>query len=333
MQTAWLNKEKCIQLAGVLKSFAMHPEFLNRPFIKEPLDQELRLRMILFSAAICHQTHLLKSELLQLAGWEYMEQVFLRIANENPHFLDPHFVTKQSTPDVNEFLLSGFSVDGKPGNSTLDRVEERTALYLDTAQFISKEYSGRVKDMLKETGGYLLRGGNGLYEVLEEMDAFSDPHRKKSTFFIKLVIDSGLLKIKDEENLLPIMDYHMQRVLLRNGCVEVPDADLREMLLVRVPLKTDEPIRSVCIEALKIIAQYSGHPVMAMNDIFWPLGRSCCHERCLCEYDTCEKQPCTLTKTLLIMQHNHCIFEECCKGSQDKNYRNLWHPMVSTHYY
>ncbi len=320
-------------MAGVLKSLAMHPEFLNRPFLKEPMELELRLRMLLFSAAICHQTHLLKSELLQLAGWEYMEHVFLNIANKTPLFLDPLFITSQSTPDVREFLLSSFSAYGKPENSTLDRIEERAAFYQNTAQFIYEAYNGRVNNMLKKTDGYLLTGGKGLYKVLEGMDAFSDPLRKKSTFFIKLVSDSGLLEIRDEENLVPIMDYHMQRVLLRNGCVEISDTDLKRKLQLRIPLETDEPIRSLCIEALKIIAQYSGHSVMSMNDIYWPLGRSCCHEACLCKHSICEKQPCTLIKTIIIGQHDHCIFERYCKGSKDEDYRLLWQPVVETHFY
>jgi hypothetical protein len=165
------------------------------------------------------------------------------------------------------------------------------------------------------------------------MEAFSDPLQKKSTFLIKLLEESALLKIKDHEHFIPIMDYHMQRVLMRLGCVEITDKQLHQQLIERTPINSDEAIRVACVDAFRIIADISGHPVTKMNDFFWSVGRSCCNETTLCKDKVCSKNPCTLTQIIKLNIHNFCIFEEDCKGYRDDNYRNLWQPLVDTHFY
>ncbi len=146
-------------------------------------------------------------------------------------------------------------------------------------------------------------------------------------------MEAGLLNIHDSENFIPIMDYHMQRVLLRMGCVEITDKILRDKISSREPMQTDEPIRSACIGAFRLIAAGSGHPVIKLNDFFWSLGRSCCNENLLCQTGRCEKNPCTFEQIVELGDHHYCMFEGICTGSKNKSYRNLWQPVVQTHYY
>ncbi len=86
------------------------------------------------------------------------------------------------------------------------------------------------------------------------MEAFVDPMKKKSTIFIKLLEQGGLIEVKDPENYLPMMDYHMQRVLLRMGCVEITDESLTRALKEKRILTSDTEIRSKCCDAIKIIS-------------------------------------------------------------------------------
>ena len=106
----------------------------------------------------------------------------------------------------------------------------------------------------------------------------------------------------------------MQRVLLRTGCVEIVDDDLRKKFTARIPLSSDEPIRTGCIDAIKLISQLSGHAASKLNDFFWPLGRSCCNETQLCQIRTCMKNPCSLMNMLTLSSHDECLLEGSCKG-------------------
>lgn len=333
MQAVKVNIEKCIEIGNELRGYELQPEFLTRPFLTNNLDQETRLRMLLFSVAICHQTHTLRNEKFNLSGWEYMEYVFLKMAKAGSDLLDPVYIVEMDEESLGKELRIQFSEYNLAENTSLDRIKERVNLYKATARFVVEKYHGRVSNLIRSSGNYLLNQGNGLYELLEEFEAFRDPLRKKSTFFIKLAIDSQLLSLQDEGNIIPIMDYHMQRVLLRTGCVEICDKNLFNSLVKRIPLESDSLIRESCVQALFIISKHSGFHILTMNDIFWPLGRSCCNDKCLCVIETCEKQPCSLTKSLVLKSHNRCIFENCCSGMKDKKIRSLWQPEVETHFY
>ena len=70
-----------------------------------------------------------------------------------------------------------------------------------------------------------------------------------------------------------------------------------------------------------------------MDEILWSLGRSCCKEKTLCADKACNKNPCTFFSFIDIPDHNNCIFEGVCLGSNDESYRKYWQPIVDTHYH
>jgi len=124
----------------------------------------------------------------------------------------------------------------------------------------------------------------------------------------------------------------MQRILLRFGCLILNDR-LKIELSQKTLMNSDTEVREACIEAMRIIAEVSGHSIFVLNDFFWPLGRSCCNETTLCTDSACMKSPCTFFEMVKLTDHTHCVFEKICKGSKEKSFRNLWEPNVSTHYY
>ena len=333
MKSVSINKNKCVEVAAKLASYDIKPSFYKRPFLSFDAARETKLRVYLMSAAICHQTHSLFHETLNLWGWEFMEYGFLKMVKERNALLNPSYMNICPEEEVSNILQRAFSFDGNPQNSTLDRIEERTNMLLELCTEIKTNYDGFVSKFLDQSEGKLIKNGKGYYEILEKFSAFSDPQKKKITFFLKLASDAGVIHIKDQENIIPIMDYHMQRVILRLGCLNINDKELNTKLLNRALLATDEPIRGACIEALKIIAEKSGKSILVMNDYFWPLGRSCCNETTLCFDKFCLKSPCTLDQIVEIKDHSKCMFEEVCLGSKDDEYRNLWEPVLETHFY
>jgi len=328
-----LNPEVCENVAQTIKKLKLRTDFYNREYLNPAVDEETKFRMNFFAVAICHQTYKLQNLPLNLFGWDYLEYGFVRFAKLNSPILNPQFLAHSTVNEVIEILRPAFSPDENPENCTLDRLDERAELMIQAGKLISSDYQNSVKNLICSTDGFLLHQGKGLYEILPDLEAFADPLQKKSTFLIKLLMEANLLKINDPGNFIPIMDYHMQRVLMRLGCIEIVDKTLRRKLLNRETLPSDEVVRNRCIEAFKRIAKISGHPVTKMNDFFWSLGRSCCNQTTLCQDRVCEKNPCTFTQIIEINDHTHCIFEPVCKGFRQSDYRNLWQPVIETHYY
>jgi len=328
-----INFEQCNLVADVLQSLDLRQDFYQREYLHLDSDRETLLAMHFFAVAICHQTHKLHHPVLDIWGWDYIEFAFVKIARNHSPLLDPAWLAKADYSEISKLLLIAFSHTGMAADSTLDRIEERATLMQEAAHQLVKFYGGKLSNFFHVFEQNLEVDGNGLYNKLSKMKAFSDSMHKKSTFLIKLLIESGLIAIADPENFIPIMDYHMQRVLLRLGCVEIVDDELRKNIQHRIALQTDEPVRSACIEAFRLIAEISEHDVTKMNDFFWSLGRSCCHETTLCIERFCSKKPCTFALIVKLTDHSTCAFENICLGAVDEKYRKLWQPVVETHFY
>lgn len=328
-----LDHDRCVSIARQCSKLKVRRDFYARPFLNFDADRETKLRVYLMSAAICHQTHHLHHAGMDLWGWDYIEFGFLKMLRERNVLLNPGYISICREIDIEGMLLAAFSPDGDPANCTLDRIPERTAMLIEICRELKINYGSKVSGLIDASEGRLVNGEDGLYESLSRFKAFSDPFRKKISFFIKLATDAGVLRIRDPENLVPVMDYHMQRVLLRMGCLQLQDAQLRDALLSRKIMESDQEVRLACIEAMKVISLESGHDLLKMNDIFWPLGRSCCNESKLCADGSCAKVPCTFSQVADIADHQHCFFEEVCRGKDEAEYRDLWEPTVSTHYY
>ncbi len=328
-----VEHEQCILISKVLPQLRIRPEFLTRPFLSYPLEKETRLRMLFYSVAVCHQTRSLKSDKHKLYGWDLIEKTFLDLAIGQSMLLDAQLLNRASAESIATELQVAFSDDGNARHSTIDSVNERVRLMVDLSNFVQQRFGGSFTKLVEMTNGKLINHEHGLYEILRQTEAFSDPLRKKSSFLAKLLFDCSLFPITDSENYLPIMDYHMQRVLLRLGCVKVQDTELALSLRNRIPVNSDQAVRSACIDAMQILIFNSGIGPWIMNDIFWSLGRSCCNETTLCTDKCCMKEPCTFQAIIQLNDHKNCSFESTCKGFRHDETRHLWEPIVETHFY
>jgi len=322
---------QCTRVAQAIRPLRIRQSFLNRPFLSMEVPREIKLRAYLVAVAICHQTANLIDRKRNLYGWDFIEEVFIRLSREGSPLLDPDHACSLNEKDVGALLAEAFTLPDQPGICALDRLEERTRLATELLEGISNKFGNSADSLLKDSAG---QGGlQIIYNRLAQFTAFSDPLRKKSSFLIKLALDAGLISLDQASRFVPVMDYHMMRVLLRMGCVEVTDNKLRDDLLQRRPLPDDLPVRSKCIDAMLLISGEAGHPIEKTNDFFWSLGRSCCHTRPLCVWKTCEKNPCTFAVIVELDDHSACHFAEVCRAAQQEDYRNLWQPVVQTHYY
>lgn len=327
-----INTEQCLKTSYVLAQIGIREDFYNRPFIRLSGPAEKQLIVYLFSTAICHQTYTLHHPEKNLFGWEFIESVFLEAFNQNTELINPECLAKAGTKEIKVMLRNHFKTNQNPTSCTLDRLEERSFMLYELSQAL-------VKPVFQDPFAFISVRKNKtceiekIYQTLGNYKGFEDPLKKKITFFVKLATDAGLFNITDPQNIVPIMDYHMQRVLMRLGCVEINDALLRNKLIQQQKVDSDQAIRNACNEAIRIIADKSGHPILAMNDFFWPMGRSCCNEKPKCEHKKCEKSPCTFFTMVNLKKHDRCIFQDICMGAFHESYRKLWQPVIETHYY
>jgi len=333
MKPISINEKIVSNIAAVTRKLNIRDSFYKRDFLTIDVDRETKLRGFFFAVAICHQTHHLKNQLKGIYGWDYLEDGFVRLMRDFPEKLQPEWLVKRSLNEISHLLASTFSDSGLPEHTTFDRLEERAFLMKNAATYVQEEFAERFELLLDYTGSKLLNEGKGVYEFFPDMEAFRDPLQKKTLFLLKLLQDANLFNITDKEHLMPVMDYHMMRVLLRTGAVEIQDETLKAKLSQHALLDHDQGIREACAQAMKMVGEKSGHGVLKMNDFYWPLGRSCCAETTLCHDKVCVKQPCTFHEVADIHHHEKCVLQPVCKGAEDAEYRGMWQPVVQTHFY
>jgi endonuclease III len=329
-----VNRRKCEDIGNIVKNLRFRLSFFKRELLTFDIEKELKAMVYFYATAICHQTRELQSKNKKLVGWDYLTSVFIDLAKTNPDFLRPENLGSMNEIELSIKLKTIFSDDNNPEHTTLSRSEERARFLINCANVLRKKFNSSVLKLLEKSDGYLINGNTGLYHILEEFEAYTDPLKKKSGVLVHFLVSSGLLEIKDTQNILPIVDYHVQRVFLRMGCIEVDDNKLREKLKGFEKIESDEDFRTAVQEVFRIISRISGKSILELDDIFWSLGRSCCQAKTtLCRDKVCGRIPCTFNDFMNLPNHSNCIFEKNCKGSADSEYRELLEPNVDTHYY
>jgi hypothetical protein len=323
-----VNTEQSRAVGRMVKKIKMRSDFLNRPFLTVDLHDELKSAMYLISVGICHQTYKLANNKLNLYGWDFLEYAFMQIAKNKPELLNVQIVSRYPKRQLIEEIKPFFSENHSADDCTLDRLNERIDLWIDASKFINERFSSALDFINKSNNN-----SEYFYTTLQSVKAYTDPLRKKTSFLLKILDDAGLIHINQNADLIPIMDYHMQRIMLRTACISIENTDLQYALKNRKRLNDDFEIRKACIEAMKIISDESGKSVFKMNDIFYTLGRSCCNNEPLCFSGHCEKNPCTLSLATEIERKHKCILESVCKGFRNRTYASYWQPNVETNYY
>jgi len=299
----------------------------------ERLGRELALNVLFFFMAINHDTRGLAGVVCGRyhRGSDFLFQLMLKLAEEDPCLLEPASL-KELTLD--EFL-SWFSKFGE--GSLPRRPAERVELLREAATKLLEQYGGEVSTLLEACGGRLA-GPGGLRERLAAFRAFSDPLAKKTMVFAILARLEGLWEPVDPENITVGVDYHLQRVALRTGMVEVRDPRLREKLVMRRFVSSSEhrAIRSACLMAFSLLSEFSKLSQLELDQIFWHIGRNCCQVRspCCAQEGPCWKPTeCTLIKATNYECRGYCPLDGACRGSMDPEFLKLAEPKVITYYY
>lgn len=116
-----------------------------------------------------------------------------------------------------------------------------------------------------------------------------DPLLKKAYLLcLILIIRPEKFLVADSKNLKPIVDYHIQRSLLRMGIVEITDEKLLKKVVERILLsaKEEEKVRKKCYEAIENILKYSNKNLSEI-DYFFFVNRVNCPELSIPDCSIC----------------------------------------------
>ena len=334
MQMITVNRGRCKELGQRLTGVTVRPdEFVVRPSNPEQKRREANLWFYL--VAICQSTRTLQGTIdgKWYRGWDYMIRAARRKMAQDPDYFTAPNVARVTPADIQ----SMFSDDFLPEHSTLDRVEERVAQLHDCARILLRGYDGDVCALHGQAGGRL-QGEDGILRRLSAFRAYSDPVEKKSFLFLMFAAKSGIWALVDLDALKVAIDYHIMRIALRSGMVEVREPNLAEALRARkeVNAETDNRIREAVREACDLLIRHSGHTVFDVDNILWMMGRNCCfydHDP-ICGDNPCFKMDkCSFARGIEYPCPGHCLFDGVCLGSRDPSYRDLWETTLYTEYY
>ena len=331
-----VNPGMCERIGNKLRTIDVLPD----PYVRKPTTEEGRRREAefwLYVIAICHSTRTLQGVIdgTWLRGGDYLLVASRRKFDSDPGFFTAERMERIKGADLRAML----SDDWNPERSTIDRVSERVGILRDCARTLSERFDGDVMRIYATSGGYLKRpDGRGILNLLREFRAYADPVEKKSSLLLLYLQESDVWKIKDPENLKVAIDYHITRVALRSGMVEITDSGLAERLRSRerATQAEDYEVREAVREACSLVSEHSGHDTFRVDVIFWNLGRSCCfyeHEP-ICRDKFChKKKKCSLIKATNYRCDGKCVLNGLCLGSTEDKYRRLWETNIYTTFY
>ena len=276
-----VNEDRCLEIGKSFNSINLQPKAFHH--LAPVLDKgNLAGLILIYVSGICHQTQSLSITIENetLKGWDCLMNRFNHAAKHSPEILDFKHMSIIK-PDNLALLLGHNEV---PNNSALlpDFNLKKRAEYLrNISVCLHEDYGDDPKNIFEESR-YIMSRERGIYSLLNLFDCFkSDPLKKKSTALTMLMLKSGLIfPIRDPENIIPMMDYNKERLLLRTGCIEVSDESIAAALKQRaeVSLDVDQNLREAGIAAYKKILSATNSDFFDLDMKLWGFSRAYCSE-------------------------------------------------------
>ena len=326
-----INEGRVRQLALTLGKLPLADDFAAQMTPAMEVSDETAFRAYLWAAAICHST---RGALTghrgdrYYKGWDFLLRSFTHQAQCDERGLGPEAVAIMTASRLRDILSSG-SADAQLGLGDLPR---RAEILRATARELSESFDGCVSRLLNEADRRV-GGESGAYAQLARLTAFTDPLRKKSSAFLMTVHFSGRWPIVDHANVLPMIDYHRMRLLMRTGCIEVTDERIADRLRAEMPVSghMEAAIRDAAMTVCTTIPRLAGMAMFDFDVLLWAHARSCCRRAPMCVSRTVESD--SFYSYLAESPSKQCVFEAWCPGATNAEVRSLWEPIVSTEYY
>jgi sugar/nucleoside kinase (ribokinase family) len=222
-----------------------------------------------------------------LKGSSYLYQAYLRPLDKDPDFYTP---SRQANHTRAEMLDLFRADDGTDPMPALD-------LHLDQARVYGQDMLA-LKLTPKEVLQRALASSKPLKtfnELLDQIGGYKEDPLRKKTGLLALTLDQRpeeFLSPGKDEQIAPVIDYHVMRSCLRIGLVEVIDRELRKKLADRQVLQPAEEwaVRYPAYIALEGIVANSGKSIGAVDWFFFN-SRKYCPEMTEPECQHCQIDP------------------------------------------
>ena len=274
-------------------------ESISRITIKSdwetPSDDELEYeRMLAFiGTVICQQIN-----------WDFLDAALRKIPKERFNSRD---LAEIKSEEIAE-LLKEYR---KPDNIMAD---ERAKMIRCFCNVLNEKCGGLVENLLKQSNYSAAK----LRENLEQFTVFSeDPVKKKLNVLIQLLSRTKLVDFIDMDKINPAIDYHLIRMALRTGRIEINNEELKNKIISQTDISEEEDtvIRETVSNVFKITAAASGKTIPELNLLEWHLARSIC----IRDEPRCEFKENPLDGILGFELNGKCpLFDTCKKRKEYK---------------
>jgi hypothetical protein len=271
-----VNSDVCDRVAQLIASQKIPEDREEIPSLDMP--EPLVGNFFLFLVAICHRTSSRNQQPLvgivdglSKRGWDYLLERFYKVVRANLNLLTPLNWVRFSAKNIKHIF----------GNRLID-AEGRAALIRDLGTQMTAFGWISADDMYTHCDGRIAIGYPNLLEVLSEFQAYSDPVRKKSLYFLSVMRNNAGWKYRDDDSLGPPVDYHEVRGHLRLGTVQVNDWSLLQKIREGRPVTREEDIvlRRAVYDAIMMISERSGiRNPSQLHYLFWNVFRSVCFRK------------------------------------------------------
>lgn len=204
-------------------------------------------------------------------GAFYLFRAYLRWLNKAPDLLTPEGQASLTSSDMTSILRAD---DGSDPMPALD-------LHIQMARQYGRDMLalGLTPKSLIDTASASRTPLRTLLQLLDQVGGYKeDPLRKKSCLLaIILRQRPEAFLIHADEEVPPVVDYHIMRTCLRTGLVDVIDEDLRNRLQGRDLLAAEDEwaIRFATSQAIEQLVAESGKSMGAVDWFFFNSRRRC----------------------------------------------------------
>jgi sugar/nucleoside kinase (ribokinase family) len=225
---------------------------------------------------------------VELKGSDYLWQSFRLRLEQDSDFCSPERQANLSREELLEVFRADNGEDPMPA---LD-------LHLEQARHYGKDMLalGLTPQAVLDKALASTQPLQTFLGILDHIGGYKeDPIRKKSLLLAMILHDrpETFLPLRDDEQIAPLMDYHLQRSCLRIGLIDVLDGELKTKLTDRqiVLLVEEWAVRYPSYLAMEGIVLLSGKSLSAVNNFFFTNARKCCLEMMEPECRLCPLDP------------------------------------------
>jgi len=221
-------------------------------------------------------------------GSTYLSYAYLRPLEADQGFYTPE---RQAGLTLEEILALFRSDDGSDPMPAVD-------LHLRKAQDYGRDMRslGLTPPDIIERSNRSSKPLETFISILDHIGGYKeDPFRKKTNLLALILMErpEGFLRASKDEEIQPVIDYHVMRFCLRTGLVDLMDASLREKIANRrlVTPEDEWAVRYACYTAIQRVIKVSGLSMGAVDNVAFSYNRKHCPEMTKPRCENCALDP------------------------------------------